>query len=307
MLIESVDEGVLNSLFKKYGSIVSVTIMKNEEGNSRGFGFVCFQNEVHAAVAKRDMHGFEISGKKFDISFAQKKENREAYLTAQKKGILKVTEEPKKVTKLPLEKRIVRRPTKIELASYRSVPCLEQIPAYGNMNDWQCNRLISSSMMKMPTMAEVFLSSSPPNMFTQHQFMSNNINNKHLSGQKSVYNKTRANSSHNLTKSAAATAGKKTNPEPKPVEKPSIEKSESATPPSQNPEKDKKDVLQDVILPQLQNMYPTYATEIMQRIMERQYKDVLRLARNYRLLHKVAGSEVQKIKAQNQGPKRAKN
>lgn len=304
LFTESIDENVLESLFKKYGSIVSTTIMKDEECKSRGFGFVCFQNEVHAAVAKKDMHGFEISGKKFDISFAQKKENREAFLTAQKKGILRQAEPIKKFTRLPLEMRAIRRPTKFELASYNSVPCLEQLPPFGNMYDWERTRLMSSSMMKMPTMAEVFVRSNPsfantgpPGNVARPRNMNNNNSQ---SGQKSGYQRTFRSSANYQSKPGNTGASQK------PVEKPTNEKPESANP-GPSVAQDRKVVLQDILLPQLKKLYPPYATEIMDRLMEREYKDVLRLAGNYRLLYKTASNEVQKIKAKANGSKHSKN
>ena len=41
----------LVALFRPYGDIVSAAVMKDEEGRSRGFGFVCFANWTDAKKA----------------------------------------------------------------------------------------------------------------------------------------------------------------------------------------------------------------------------------------------------------------
>jgi len=38
------DDGDLVELFKPFGEILSATVMKHQDGTSRGFGFVCFVN-----------------------------------------------------------------------------------------------------------------------------------------------------------------------------------------------------------------------------------------------------------------------
>ncbi|XP_063695895.1 uncharacterized protein LOC134827241 [Culicoides brevitarsis] len=285
---ESIDENVLESLFKKYGEIVSATIMRDAGGKSRGFGFVCFKSEVDAAVAKKDMNGFEIGGKKFDISFAQRKENRMAYLTAQKKGILKFSEER---NKLPLEQRIVRRPTQLELQSYCSVPCLQQIPPpYGSTNvlEWQRHqRMMSTSAWKIPMMSEV-----ASRLNNSQRFVRQN-NNQKLENQNSRAFRSQANLSG--TKET-----KKDENKPKSAESKGKEEK-----PSNMTEQDKKTLLQQLLLPQVKRLYPPYAQELMDRIMEREYKDIFRLAKNPRLLSKTANAEVQKIKQANNGAKRS--
>lgn len=41
----------LQDLFSKFGPIVSATIMKDENNQSKGFGFVCFENHFDAKKA----------------------------------------------------------------------------------------------------------------------------------------------------------------------------------------------------------------------------------------------------------------
>lgn len=267
--------------------------MKNGEGKSRGFGFVCFKNDVDAAVAKKDMNGFEISGKKFDISFAQKKENREAYLTAQKKGLLKEEGEVAK-PRLPLERRIVRRPTQLELQSYCSVPHLEQIGA----------RMFSNSFYKIPTMCDVMQRPYPPPSVNYIR-QDNKHCNHHHSAQKQNTNMKPFRSHANLSSQQQQSKSYNTG---------AVKKQDKACaqpkPPVQKQQKEtlgsagQKAVLQELLLPQLKRIYPTYAAQLLKRMMEREYKDILRLVKNHRLLYKAANSEVQKIKAQSNGPKR---
>ena len=47
---EALDDDKLKDLFDPYGKIVSCKVMRDENGNSRGFGFVSF--EEHEAAVK---------------------------------------------------------------------------------------------------------------------------------------------------------------------------------------------------------------------------------------------------------------
>jgi len=46
---------MLRTLFEQYGTITSLTIMKNERGISKGFGFVCFSTPEEAKNAKESI------------------------------------------------------------------------------------------------------------------------------------------------------------------------------------------------------------------------------------------------------------
>jgi len=52
---DTVDENMLRKLFEQYGTISSLTIMKNERGISKGFGFVCFSKPEEAKNAKESI------------------------------------------------------------------------------------------------------------------------------------------------------------------------------------------------------------------------------------------------------------
>lgn len=50
-LDDSVDEDKLREMFAPFGTITSHKIMRDDKGNSRGFGFVCFSTpEVRSLV-----------------------------------------------------------------------------------------------------------------------------------------------------------------------------------------------------------------------------------------------------------------
>uniref|UniRef100_A0A4X2LCZ7 RRM domain-containing protein n=1 Tax=Vombatus ursinus TaxID=29139 RepID=A0A4X2LCZ7_VOMUR len=53
-----INEKVLESVFGKYGGIVEVLLMKDQETNkSRGFAFVIFESSADAKDATRDTNG----------------------------------------------------------------------------------------------------------------------------------------------------------------------------------------------------------------------------------------------------------
>lgn len=82
-LDENFDEETLTQEFSKYGEITSVKIMKDDKGQSRGFGFVCFSNAEEATRALTDMNGKMVGSKPLYVALAQKKEERRAQLEAQ--------------------------------------------------------------------------------------------------------------------------------------------------------------------------------------------------------------------------------
>lgn len=67
----------LRSLFSKYGKITSCAIMKNQDGSSRGFGFVAFEDPKAAEQAVNEMHNKEINGQLMYVGRAQKKTERQ--------------------------------------------------------------------------------------------------------------------------------------------------------------------------------------------------------------------------------------
>ncbi|KZT09503.1 polyadenylate binding protein [Laetiporus sulphureus 93-53] len=76
---EATEEEFLD-LFKQFGNVTSAVIQRDDEGNSRGFGFVNFENHEEAQQAVDTLHDSEFRGKKLFVTRAQKKAEREAEL-----------------------------------------------------------------------------------------------------------------------------------------------------------------------------------------------------------------------------------
>lgn len=67
-------------LFNRYGGVTSAVIQVDEEGKSKGFGFVNYESHEEAQRAVDNLHDIEINGKKLFVSRAQKKAEREEEL-----------------------------------------------------------------------------------------------------------------------------------------------------------------------------------------------------------------------------------
>ncbi|XP_054469771.1 polyadenylate-binding protein 4 [Anoplopoma fimbria] len=70
----------LKELFDKYGKTLSVKVMTDPTGKSRGFGFVSYEKHEDANKAVEDMNGTELHGKTVFVGRAQKKMERQAEL-----------------------------------------------------------------------------------------------------------------------------------------------------------------------------------------------------------------------------------
>lgn len=66
----SIDSQQLYQLFKKFGAITSVRVMEHPDGKSKGFGFVCFENENDAQAAINEMNDYDLKGKPIHVSLA---------------------------------------------------------------------------------------------------------------------------------------------------------------------------------------------------------------------------------------------
>lgn len=71
----------LHSLFEKFGTITSAKIMVDEQGQSRGFGFVCFSAVEEASNAIKEMNGKTVDGQQMYVAEAQSKAARQAELS----------------------------------------------------------------------------------------------------------------------------------------------------------------------------------------------------------------------------------
>jgi polyadenylate-binding protein len=80
---EDMDDERLRRMFGEYGDITSHVVMKNEEGVSRGFGFVCFKEPKDATAAVTALHGSDYNGRTLYVGRAMKKNERLEYLRGQ--------------------------------------------------------------------------------------------------------------------------------------------------------------------------------------------------------------------------------
>ena len=67
-------------LFLKFGIVTSAVIQFDDEGISKGFGFVNYEDHEAAQLAVDELHDTELKGKKLFVSRAQKKAEREEEL-----------------------------------------------------------------------------------------------------------------------------------------------------------------------------------------------------------------------------------
>jgi polyadenylate-binding protein len=79
-LSDDIDDDKLREEFAVYGTITSCKIMRDDKGQSRGFGFVCFTQPEEATKAVTELNGRMIGLKPIYVALAQRKEARRAQL-----------------------------------------------------------------------------------------------------------------------------------------------------------------------------------------------------------------------------------
>ncbi|XP_037629823.1 polyadenylate-binding protein 1-like isoform X2 [Sebastes umbrosus] len=70
----------LKEIFSAFGRTLSIRVMKDERGRSRGFGFVNYANHEDAQKAVMEMNGKELNGKILYVGRAQKRLERQGEL-----------------------------------------------------------------------------------------------------------------------------------------------------------------------------------------------------------------------------------
>lgn len=78
-----VDDAKLRQIFECFGTITSAKVMRDEEGHSKGFGFVCFTSAEEATKAISEMHLKVHDQKPLYVGLAELKERRQARLVFQ--------------------------------------------------------------------------------------------------------------------------------------------------------------------------------------------------------------------------------
>ncbi|XP_053966264.1 polyadenylate-binding protein [Anastrepha ludens] len=82
-LDDSIDDERLRKEFSVFGTITSAKVMTDEEGRSKGFGFVCFISPNEATCAVTELNGRVVGSKPLYVALAQRKEDRKAHLASQ--------------------------------------------------------------------------------------------------------------------------------------------------------------------------------------------------------------------------------
>uniref|UniRef100_A0A1I7V3P0 Polyadenylate-binding protein n=1 Tax=Caenorhabditis tropicalis TaxID=1561998 RepID=A0A1I7V3P0_9PELO len=80
---EDLNDDGLREHFASFGSITSAKVMVDENGRSKGFGFVCFEKPEEATAAVTEMNSKMIGAKPLYVALAQRKEDRRAQLASQ--------------------------------------------------------------------------------------------------------------------------------------------------------------------------------------------------------------------------------
>lgn len=80
---DDMDDDKLRAEFEPYGTITSSKIMRDEKGNSKGFGFVCFSTPDEATKAVAELNNKMIGNKPLYVSLAQRKDVRRQQLESQ--------------------------------------------------------------------------------------------------------------------------------------------------------------------------------------------------------------------------------
>ncbi|TKA34157.1 Polyadenylate-binding protein, cytoplasmic and nuclear [Salinomyces thailandicus] len=80
---EDVTDDEFRAVFEKYGEITSASLAHDQEGKSRGFGFVNYQRHEDASKAVDELNDNDFHGQKLYVGRAQKKHEREEELRKQ--------------------------------------------------------------------------------------------------------------------------------------------------------------------------------------------------------------------------------
>ncbi|GES61528.1 polyadenylate binding protein [Aspergillus terreus] len=82
-LDQEISEEEFRQMFEKFGEITSATLSRDQEGKSRGFGFVNYSTHDSAQAAVDEMNDKDVKGQKLYVGRAQKKHEREEELRKQ--------------------------------------------------------------------------------------------------------------------------------------------------------------------------------------------------------------------------------
>ncbi|KAE9603605.1 putative RNA recognition motif domain-containing protein [Lupinus albus] len=99
-LSDSLTEDELKIIFGEYGTITSALVMREVDGSSKCFGFVNFENPDSAAKAVEALNGMKFDGKRWYVSKAVTKPDRELELKKIFDSVMKESAEKHQNVKL---------------------------------------------------------------------------------------------------------------------------------------------------------------------------------------------------------------
>lgn len=67
----------LETIFGEYGELEEAILIKDDNGRSKGFGFITFINDDNALKAAAELNGFQIDGRPLFVNEARPQEKRE--------------------------------------------------------------------------------------------------------------------------------------------------------------------------------------------------------------------------------------
>jgi len=80
-LDDTTDDEKLRKEFSRFGgTITSAKVMRDDKGNTRGFGFVCFSTPEEATKAVTELNGIMMGNKPIYVALAQRKDQRKLQL-----------------------------------------------------------------------------------------------------------------------------------------------------------------------------------------------------------------------------------
>ncbi|KAK9461809.1 uncharacterized protein V1516DRAFT_711260 [Lipomyces oligophaga] len=82
-LEDDVDDDRLREEFSAHGTITSAKVMRDEQGKSKGFGFVCYSSPDDATKAVTEMNQRMLNNKPLYVALAQRKDVRKSQLEQQ--------------------------------------------------------------------------------------------------------------------------------------------------------------------------------------------------------------------------------
>ena len=72
----ALDKDALGELFRKFGELKDVHVLRKQDGRSRGFGFVKFAEESSVQLAISELHDTEIDGRRISVRLATERQER---------------------------------------------------------------------------------------------------------------------------------------------------------------------------------------------------------------------------------------